>query len=83
MVSLKNRYAASDIRINLEELEVKEPGKPEQSMAATRSTGGLATDEILAEVGFQPQRMPANLGFVRRSFVAAAFQVIRGLGFNA
>jgi hypothetical protein len=59
----------------------KSPAKPEQSMAATRSTGGLATDEILAEVGFQPQRMPANLGFVRRSFIAAAFQVIRGLGF--
>jgi hypothetical protein len=34
------------LRINLEELEVKEPGKPEQSMAATRSSGDLAVDEI-------------------------------------
>jgi hypothetical protein len=46
MVSIKKRYAANDIRINLEELEVKEPGKAEQSMAGTRSSGGLAADEI-------------------------------------
>ena len=52
VVSIKKRYAANDIRIKLEELEVKESGKPEQSMAATRSSGGLAADEILAEIGF-------------------------------